>query len=67
MTYNAILPCIVEHFGWDAVMDLLMEEAAAATDERLYEVEEPLELGQIAGVRDVLKQNHASEVRQGVE
>jgi hypothetical protein len=48
-------------------MDLLMEEAAAATDERLYEVEEPLELGQIAGVRDVLKQTHTGEVRQGVE
>jgi len=41
MTYNAILPCLFEHFGWDAVMDVLMEEAAAATDERLYEVEEP--------------------------
>ncbi len=37
MTYNAILAieCLVEDFGWDAVMDVLMEEAATATDERL--------------------------------
>ncbi|MEE8296990.1 MAG: hypothetical protein V3R26_04075 [Hyphomicrobium sp.] len=36
-------PCLVEDFGWDAVMDVLMEEAATATDERLNEVEEPLD------------------------
>ncbi len=45
MTYNAILAieCLVEDFGWDAVIDVLMEEAATATDERLNEVEEPLD------------------------
>ncbi len=38
MTYNAILTieCLVEDFGWDAVMDLLMKEAAS--DERLEEL-----------------------------
>ncbi len=38
MTYNAILAieCLVEDFGWDAVMDLLMKEAAS--DERLEEL-----------------------------
>ncbi len=37
MTYNAILviECLVEDFGWDAVMDVLMKEAATASDERL--------------------------------
>ncbi len=38
MTYNAI-ECLVEDFGWDAVMDVLMKEAATASDERLDEVE----------------------------
>ena len=43
MTYNAILAieCLVEDFGWDAVMDVLMKEAAS--DERLNEVEELLD------------------------
>ncbi len=43
--YNAILAieCIVEDFGWDAVMDVLMKEAATATDERLNEVGELLD------------------------
>ena len=38
MTYNAILAieCLVEDFGWDAVMDVLMKEAAS--DERLEEL-----------------------------
>ena len=38
MTYNAILTieCLVEDFGWDAVMDVLMKEAAS--DERLEEL-----------------------------
>ena len=45
MTYNAILviECLVEDFGWDAVMDELMKEAATAPDERLNEVEELLD------------------------
>ena len=36
MTYNAILiiECLVEDFGWDAVMDELMKEVATASDER---------------------------------
>ncbi len=43
MTYNAIsaIECLVEDFGWDAVMDVLMKEAAS--DERLNEVEELLD------------------------
>ncbi len=40
MTYNAI-ECLVEDFGWDAVMDVLMKEAAS--DERLNKVEELLD------------------------
>ena len=45
MTYNAILviECLVEDYGWDAVMDELMKEAATATDERLNEVKELLD------------------------
>ena len=45
MTYNAILiiECLVEDYGWDAVMDELMKEAATASDERLNEVEELLD------------------------
>ncbi len=45
MTYNAIsvIECVVEDFGWDAVVDVLMEEAATATDERLDEVGELLD------------------------
>ncbi len=43
MTYNAIstIECLVEDFGWDAVMDVLMKEAAS--DERLNKVEELLD------------------------
>ncbi len=45
MTYNAILviECLVEDYGWDAVMDVLMEEAETASYERLNEVDELLE------------------------
>ncbi len=45
MTYNAILAieCLVEDFGWDAVMDELMKEAATASDEHLNEVKELLD------------------------
>ena len=47
MTINAILAVelLVEDYGWDAVMDMLMAEAEAATapDERLEEVEELLD------------------------
>ncbi len=43
MTYNAIstIECLVEDFGWDAVMGVLMKEAAS--DERLNKVEELLD------------------------
>ena len=42
---NAIstIECLVEDFGWDAVMDVLMKEAAMAPDERLNKVEELLD------------------------
>ena len=45
MTYNAILAieCLVEDFGWDAVMHVLMKEAATASDERLNKVKEFLD------------------------
>ncbi len=45
MTYNAIntIECLVEDYGWDAVIDQLMEEAATAPDERLAEIDELLE------------------------
>jgi hypothetical protein len=45
MTYNAILviECLVEDYGWDAVMDELMKEAATASDEHLNEVKELLD------------------------
>lgn len=45
MTYNAItaIECLVEDYGWDAVLDQLMEEATTAPDERLAEIEELLE------------------------
>ena len=41
MTYNAItaIECLVEDYGWDAVIDQLMEEAATAPDERLAEID----------------------------
>ena len=40
---NAILTieCLVEDFGWDAVMDVLIKEAAS--DEHLNKVEELLD------------------------
>ena len=45
MTYNAILviECLVEDYGWDAVMDELMKKAATASDEHLTEVGELLD------------------------
>ncbi len=45
MTYNAILAieCLVEDFGWDAVIAHLVKEATTASDERLDEVEELLD------------------------
>ena len=33
----------VNQLGWDAVIDVLMKEAATASDERLNEVEELLD------------------------
>lgn len=41
MTFNAIsaVECLVEDYGWDAVLDALLEMAATAPDERLEEVE----------------------------
>ncbi len=45
MPYNAIsiIECLVEDFGWDAVVDVLMKEAATASDEHLNEVGELLD------------------------
>ncbi len=45
MTFNAILAVelLVEDYGWDAVMDMLMAEAVGAPGERLEEVEELLD------------------------
>ncbi len=45
MTYKSILAieCLVEDFGWGAVMDVLVKEAATASDERLNKVEELLD------------------------
>ncbi len=45
MTYNAILiiECLVEDYGWDAVLDQLIEEAATASDKRLAEIKELLD------------------------
>ena len=37
------IECLVEDFGWDAVMDVLMKKAATASDERLNKVEELLD------------------------
>ena len=44
MTYNAInvIECLVEDYGWDAVLDLLMEEAETAPDEHLAVIDELL-------------------------
>ena len=45
MTINAIsaVECLVEDYGWDAVLDALMDMAATAPDERLEEVDELLD------------------------
>ena len=45
MTYNAILiiECLVEDYGWDAVLDQLIEQAATPSDECLDEIEELLD------------------------
>lgn len=45
MTFNAIsaVDCLVEDYGWDAVLDALVEMAATAPDERLDQVEELLD------------------------
>ncbi len=41
MTINAIsaIECLVEDYGWESVMDGLMEMAVTAPDERLDELE----------------------------
>ncbi len=41
MTINTIsaIECLVEDYGWESVMDGLMEMAAASPDERLDELE----------------------------
>jgi len=41
MTINTIsaIECLVEDYGWESVMDSLMEMAATAPDERLDELE----------------------------
>jgi len=43
MTYNAIntIECLVEDYGWDAVMDVLME--MAESDEGFEDVQELLD------------------------
>ena len=45
MTYNAInvIECLVEDYGWDAVLDVLTEQAATAPDEHLAEIGELLD------------------------
>ena len=45
MTINAIsaIECLVEDYGWESVMDGLMELAATAPDERLDELEDLLD------------------------
>ena len=45
MTINTIsaVECLVEDFGWEAVMDRLMEIAATAPDERLDELSDLLD------------------------
>ena len=45
MTINAIsaLECLVEDYGWEFVMDGLMEMAAASPDERLDELQDLLD------------------------
>ena len=36
-TINAV-ECLVEDYGWDAVIEMLLEEAATAPDDRLDEI-----------------------------
>ena len=45
MTINTIsaIECLVEDYGWEFVMDGLMETAATASDERLDELEDLLD------------------------
>lgn len=45
MSINAIsaVECLVEDYGWDAVLDALMDMAATASDERLEEADELLD------------------------
>lgn len=45
MTINAIsaVECLVEDYGWDVVLDALMDMAATAPDERLEEADELLD------------------------
>ncbi len=44
MTINttSAIECLVEDFGWEAVIDCLMEMVATAPDERLDELEDLL-------------------------
>ena len=45
MTINTIsvIECLVEDYGWESVMDNLMEMAATAPDERLDELKDLLD------------------------
>ena len=45
MTINTIsaIECLVEDYGWESVMDGLMEMAATAPDERLDELKDLLD------------------------
>ena len=45
MTINNILAieCLVEDYGWDAVLDSLIEMAETATEEHLNELEDLLD------------------------
>ncbi len=45
MTINTIsaIECLVEDYGWESVMDGLMELAATAPDERLDEIQDLLD------------------------
>lgn len=41
-TINAI-ECLVEDYGWDAVLEMLLEQVATAPDDRLDELGELLD------------------------
>ena len=45
MTINTIsaIECLVEDYGWESVIDGLLEMAAAAPDERLDELQDLLD------------------------